>query len=609
MSATTAPLVWDFYRAVDGAEGLGACVEYYTEESQSLYLADGLKTRLARVEDGHWSEAEPGDEITILDGEPQLSAWDHALNGQLFGVGASDGALIFYRYLYAKELSDILKTGNTKYRNDSQIVQTSATFYNPGAGVVDGESSLFQPGARLTVALAMGSSAPYPLGVAYLDDVDHDALAPTFSLSGRNAIGYLLAQQSFDDNTEFTGTGNEVAAWILGLAGLTDYAIGPSDASIDWTFEPNDTLYKGLQKVFEFFPGWSMVELPDGKIVIGYPAFIAQYQSNSVYQFSGNVDVFRRKTKKAADAAYSKVRVTGKAADGTDLAPVTVSVAHQEHWSVNKTKHVKASDGLTQAELQAYAEQLAAELANIGVGESFSGPPRPYLLVGDVASVTYDGVESVDLGLVTSITHTYGDSGFFTDFAVDSGGIMQLTRSAVALTSSAAVNGYNRHQTLADLIGMIGGAPGKDGAPGQPGQPGQQGPPGPQGPPGADGEDGQDGQSAEITGVTATATELSPGSSPTASATAGGTPQSRSFAFAFGIPRGADGAPGRDLSNIIIEDTVTAAKYQLRVTSARLELVEVDSSLTASSPVLIDTATAISYVFTAENGRIILTEV
>ena len=87
MAATTMRLVWDFYRAVDGAKGLGSCLEYFTEDSQSLYLAGGLRTRLAVVDEGHWSDAEPGSEIEILADEPELSAWDHALMVELEAAG------------------------------------------------------------------------------------------------------------------------------------------------------------------------------------------------------------------------------------------------------------------------------------------------------------------------------------------------------------------------------------------------------------------------------------------------------------------------------------------------------------------------------------------
>ena len=459
MSTTPSPLVWDFYREVSGAEGLGSCLEYFTEDSQSLYLADGLKTQLAVVDAGRWADAEPGDEITILEDAPTLSAWDHALTGQLFGVGVADGSLVFYRYLYARELTQLLKDGSWRSKNDSQITQVSLSLKNPGEDIILAEGTMFEPGARLSVALAMGNSRPYAVGVAFMDELDFDAQSATFSASGRNTIGYRLQQQTFDDETTFTGDGHEVVEWIFQRAGITNYAIGPSTASNDWVFEPSDTFYKGLQKIFEIFVGWDMIETPAGKVVVGYPAWRQQYLTNSVYQFHAGTDVIKRRTKKNADAAYSHVYVTGKDASGDDLTPAYLEVETWNHWALgdNKTKHVKAADGMTQEELDAYAAQLAADLAKIGVGETFTGPPRPWLLVGDVASITADGLESTDLGLITSITHRFGDSGYFTDFAVDSGGVA-MEESRVVTSRSAAVRGYNRRQELADLIGVISAA-------------------------------------------------------------------------------------------------------------------------------------------------------
>jgi len=605
MAATNTPLVWDFYRAVPAAEGLGSVVEYYDEASQSLYLASGLKTQLATVEDGHWSEAEPGPEITISSETFTASAWDHPITGQLYGAAIIDGELVFLRYLYAKELSQILKAGSWKARNDSQITQMSLRLLNAGEDYFLGPASLFTPGARITAAVSMGGSVPYKIGEAYLDEFDFDAHAADVSLSGRNNIGFRLNSQTFDENTSYTGTGKQVVEWIFGLAGITKYHIGASDASNEWVFEPDDTYIKGLDKVFEVFVGWALIELPDGTLCVGYPYDLAEWQVNSVYQFHGGTDVFKRKTKKNADAAYSKVRVTGKDASGNDLTPVQLSVSNFSHWSVgvHKTKHVKAADGLTQAELQAYAEQLRDELQYIGQGETFEGPMRPWLLVGDVASVTYDGVESTDLGLVTSITHSFGGSGFFTSFAVDSGGVAtpQTRDGTVYATRSAAVNGYNRRQNLADLIGVMGGGrPGKDGAPGTPGTPGEQGPP------------GQDGQSAAITGASASATTLAAGAPATVQVTAGGTDLARTFAFSFGIPQGAQGSPGpqgETVYNLFVEDSVTSAMYQVIVESGRLELLEVTTSVNPTEITLIDTVTGTAYILGAASGRIILTEV
>ena len=644
-------LSWDFYRSASGASGLGTVQDYFNSESQSIYLdsTGDLDTRTAFIEDGDWEHATQSAEISVLQEGWTGSEWTAPNDELLFGVTNDAASVTLLRYRFAVDVTELVASGSEKLRADSQIVQASLTLKNPGEDVILADSSLFEPGAKLTLSLSMGDSVPYPMGVFFLDDVNFDAHSPTLSMSGRNTIGYRLAQQTFDNDTTFTGTGKEAVEWIFGLAGVTNYVVGASDVSQTWTFEPNDTLLKGLEKIFEFFAPWEMVELPDGRIIVGYPWFIADYQQNSVYQFAGGTDVMRRKTKKAADAAYSKVRVTGKDANGDELTPVLLSVQSFSNWSLgsHKTKHVKAADGMTQLELQAYAEQLAAELALIGVGESFTGPPRPWLLVGDVASISWDGETSEDLGLVTSITHRFGDSGFFTDFAVDSGGVAEITRSTGAITRSAGVNGYNRAQDLADLIGVIGaGKDGRDGKKGDDGDPGtaagfgtvsasvdnNTGTPSVQvttsgpdtaknfafafhnlkGQPGQDGQDGQDGApgaAAEITGATAAATQLPAGSSPTAAVTAGGTAQARSFAFSFGIPKGDKGDTGDTVYNVIISDTVTSAKYALVIESGRIEAVEVAASTAATDPVLVDLVSGKSYTLAAESGRLILVEV
>ena len=58
MATTPHPLVWDFYRTVDGADNLGGVVHYYDEMSQSIYLSSGIKTNVAGVPEGHWETAE-----------------------------------------------------------------------------------------------------------------------------------------------------------------------------------------------------------------------------------------------------------------------------------------------------------------------------------------------------------------------------------------------------------------------------------------------------------------------------------------------------------------------------------------------------------------------
>ena len=458
MAATTQPLVWDFFRQVSGADGLGGVAEYDDESTQSLYLADGLKTRTAQISEGHWSDATPGEEITVSEDAFTATRWDQPAASWLYGAAILGSDLLLLRYQSSMDVTDLVKSGTDKLRDDSQIAQLTLRLANAGDTLFDVPYSLFEPGARLDVSITMGDSSRYPLMSAYMDDFDYDRLSADVSLSARSVTG-RLNDQTFDGNTTFTGNGNEVVVWIFGLAGITRYHIGPSDFSQEWTFKPEQTLLKGLADVFDFFVGWKMIELPDGTMCVGYPWWLEDYQANSVYQFSGNVDVTKRRTKKSLDAAYTSVRVTGKAADGTELTPVTVAVENFVGWNLgaHRTKHVKAADGLTQADLQALAEQLAAELQHIGVGETFDGPLRPWLLPGDIASISYGDGESTDLGLITSIQHSFGQSGFFTSFTVDSGGVAtaQTRAGTDYATRTASVNGYNRRQTLADLIQTI----------------------------------------------------------------------------------------------------------------------------------------------------------
>ena len=472
MATTPCPLVWDFYRAVDGADDLGGVIHYYDEMSQSIYLSSGLKTDVAGVPEGHWEDAESTKDIQITNDAFKFIRFDHPSNGTLYGVASDGNELTFLRYVYGMDISQIVDSWSWLTQTDNAIAQFDSAIQNIDPDIFGIDSSLFQPGARIRVHIFMGDSAAYPIGTVWLDESGYGQLENTVKVSGRNTIGYYLKDQTFDDNTVFEGTTTEVLSAILEYAGLTNFNIQSLEATKKFEFKPSDTLLSGIETILEFYTTvdekMEIVELTDGTICIGYDYWVSEYLPRNYYSFDDGREVFKRNTTRASDGSYSKIRATGKDSDGNELTPVTVEVDNFRYWSLGKhrTKHITAPDGLTQDGLQAWAEAQASILQYIGIAEDFVGPFRPQLVVGDIAEVVRDGT-GTSLGVITQVKQVFSrQNGFTTEFSVDSGGVATeaamtyglndvtaTTKDGTAVLSrSARVNGYNRKQNIVDLV-------------------------------------------------------------------------------------------------------------------------------------------------------------
>jgi len=376
MAASTAPLVWDFYRDIgtDTDVKVGGVVHYYDEVAQTLFLNGGLKTRTETVPYGHWEVSVLSDPSTFVNQNPYTAlGLDHPCNGILYGVAIEGTKLVFLRYVYAMDLAPILDSWSWTTQTDNAISQFSANVQNIGPDVFGDQVTLFQPGARITLAIKMGDSEAYPIGVARLDECSYEVNGELVPLSGRNSIGYLLKDQTFDNVYEYTGTSNAVVKAILDYAGVTKYSLQPAVGSMAHKFKPEMTLLEGLQQMISYFTGsslvWAMAELADGTVCVGYENWISAVQPNSYYSFYAHHDVFRRKTSKMSDGCYTAIRVTGKNASDVDLTPVMVDITNFPYWALGKhrTKHIKAPDGFTQAELQVFAEMQAAAYQYVGI--------------------------------------------------------------------------------------------------------------------------------------------------------------------------------------------------------------------------------------------------
>ena len=461
MATTPYPLVWDHLREVENAQGLGGVVHYRDTEAQSLYLNDGLSTVTTVVNSGHWVEAVYSEEIKVCEEPWEILRLDHPSNGTLYGIASGPNGVEFIRYSYAMDISHLLDSWSWMSQIDNAISQFDCEMYNIGADLFGDNTTLFQPGARITVAIRMGDSVPYQIGVAWLDEANYDITSETVSMSGRNTIGYYLKDQTFDDNTTFSGDIDDIIADMFDHVGIRKYSIQPIDASKSFEYEPNKAVMDGLKEIMDFYTtlttGMELVELPDGTVCIGYYDWVGEKLPKSYYLFNVGKEVFTRETTKTIDGCYTALRVTGKDAYGEDLTPVTVPVTNFPFWMLgaHRTNHLSAPDGLTQDQLQAWAETQAKAYQYVGIGEDFTGPFRPQLLVGDVASVI-NGNVGTNLGIITEVKHSFSKkNGFTTDFSVDSGGVVTDGGDYKIYSRAAELHGFNRKQRIMDLVRYV----------------------------------------------------------------------------------------------------------------------------------------------------------
>lgn len=463
MAVSETPLVWQFYREVPNAVDIGATFNYFDESGQSLFLKNGIATNLVEPEKGHWEQTTPGATEQITSDPYSKIRFDHVVNGTIHGLAIEGSDVIFLRYAYTRDVSSLLDDWSWVSQIDNSIEEFSATVKNIGPLIYHDDMTLFQPGSRIQTGIKVGDSDIYPMGIAWIDETDLDDSYEHITLSARNTIGRYLRDQTFDDQINWSGQSSKVASDILDYAGIENYEVQANTTNITFEFSPSDTLLDGIQELISFHTyddrKWRIVELKNGKILIGYESWINNQLPNGYYTFHEGDDVFKRKTNKASDSSYTSLRVTGKDANNEDLTPVTVPINNFPYWRLgaHKTKHVTAPDGLTQSELQSWANTQAKIYQYIGIGEDFVSPFRPHLLVGDIAEESSEG-KGISLGIITEVTQSFSTKGgYITEFSVDSGGVSFEDGTYLTYTRAADAYGFNRRQRVIDLVRLVSG--------------------------------------------------------------------------------------------------------------------------------------------------------
>ena len=335
-----------------------------------------------------------------------------------------------------QNVSKFLSTGSVEFSQNNPVAQLVLELKNPNQEVSSEDDSVIAPGANIAIYFRAGSSDRYPLGRYFVDRNKMSVTGGMTNVEARNAIGKLLKDQSFDEDYEVA-----FANMAVVLAAMFDSAevpeesrlIYPSVNDVGMRFTPDMNYLDGFLEVFKTAIWWTMKERMDGIIVAG-PHWWTEFDQPGTYDFERGTDVWSREVTREDAEAYSRVCVwTAAYSVRETVGEETITTDYPAIYKYHdvearfplprkKTSYVQVAQGTDEARMVAYAAELADMQANVGVVETFVGPIRPHLQPGDEARI--HDVGSRLLGVVTSVRHMFGESGFATEFTVDSGGVV-----------------------------------------------------------------------------------------------------------------------------------------------------------------------------------------
>jgi hypothetical protein len=409
-------------------------IQFYNTEGQLFFTDAGLihGTDSARF-DGDFTTPQWNDTLEISpEGDTGITNLElKNLNG--FGIvgsyyTADEQVMIIYEFQY--DMSKYLSGGSIKHSIDNPISSFTLTLENPideeteieGPVVMNEKSTLLSPGAKIIFRFGMGDDfEEYEMGTFYVDRSNYSVRSNTASVDGRNLIGKALKDQTLNENNVISY--DIITNIINGILEKANLGIDQYEVEYDATyrrfrFDPSKTVYSALEEIFRTMVDWKMEETVQEEIIVGSPSY-GLFPTRGMYNFQRDKDIFSRSITMDDQGSYRKVCVH----DSEWNIQIYEDVASFSGWNLqsNKTLFVQVAEGTSSTNAQAIATELASRLESVGKVETFTGPFRPQLLVGDGATIM-DSEGNTELGLITEITHNFGKSGFTTNFTVDSGG-------------------------------------------------------------------------------------------------------------------------------------------------------------------------------------------
>jgi len=337
-----------------------------------------------------------------------------------YGFWSAENSHRFVMYMLPIDISAEQLDGSVQYTKDSPVSQISVNAQNVGSGLMGKYRSSVTPGSILSLVFTMGDSPELSLGTFYSDRVSGKREAYAIAITGRNSIGKLLLEQTFDDENTFTsGNLRDNLLAILEMAAVENYFV--ADTALTWnlTFDPATSVLDGIQSVVQLIPGWKISENADGTVGIG-PSTDGRFDAPSTYTFQRDSTCWSCDASQDDQESYSRVCIQC----ANPVATVFRDLPPHKYWPIaaHKTLYVNVPEGTTTDQMNAYADTLEDTIPLTGRVETFAGIFTPHLMIGDSAEVVESDGSYSTVGTVTTVEHHFGRSGFYTQFTVDSGG-------------------------------------------------------------------------------------------------------------------------------------------------------------------------------------------
>lgn len=461
---------------------VGGTFEFFDTAAQAIIIRDtddALISTYEEVELGQWLDCTFANNLRI--GNFGLSQFvpRHNYNGEIWAVGiipedveaetgrfptpAVDAGFYLFRYKYYEELTPRTDSFDTSEQTENQIKDAGLVIKNIGESELNKTSSIYSPGSRVVFKIGMGDSQKMYLATVFLDEIDWTKDSETMRIAGRNAIGFYLSDQSFDETNSFTGTRTSVLTAILTYSGvdMTKVVIETDTTASAPKFAATDKIQAGINKILDVW-GWKMIELPSGKIIIGTPAFLETYAPVTTHTFTAN-EVFTRGINQRADGAYSRLALQSSISEqeGPPIVPAFTRTVYKDlpyfdGWNIGnrRTLYISVLDDQSEADMTTLAAEYAKAYQYIGVNMSREMPIHPEIASGDVIEISDAAAEEyIKIGIVTAVSHKIDiKSGKATTvLSIDSGGTIE--EAAIIKTYTAAdVTGDTRQRELIDVI-------------------------------------------------------------------------------------------------------------------------------------------------------------